>query len=252
MTLRYPMKTIRIPLLSLLVILSGMAGSLQAQSLEETFLKGNIAYGNGDLDSAEKAYRLVLESVQSAEVHYNLGNTLAQKGEWSEAAFHFMQAYSLDPNMESAQANLMLAANRMGLGKDYPDLPTPAKFMSERQWTTTAAALFWVALILFFHGDFIRYKLPLHKTLGTISLLLMAVAVTGIIQHKLFRDWAVVSTSLASLRVAPTEQSPGESVLIEGDPIRILGEQKGFFHVMTSAGDEGFILREEVYSVSKD
>ena len=80
----------------------------------------------------------------------------------------------------------------------------------------------------------------------------MLVAVTGIIQHKLFKDWAVVSTSLASLRVAPTEQSPGESVLIEGDPIRILGVQKGFFHVMTSAGDEGFILREEVYSVSKD
>jgi hypothetical protein len=38
-------------------------------------------------------------------------------------------------------------------------------------------------------------------------------------------------------------------VLIEGDPIRIIGEQKGFFHVMTSSGSEGFIMPKEVYTL---
>lgn len=231
------------------LILLSAAG---AQSLEETFLKGNIAYGNEAYAEAEQAYRTVLDQVQSAEVHYNLGNALAQQGEWSEAAFHYMHAYALNPHMEAARANLMLAANRMGLASHYPDLALPAKYLSQRQWTTAAAVFFWVALILFFHGDFIRYRLPFSKTLGTLAILVTLVCITGIIQHKLFKDWAVVSSSLVSLRVAPTEQSPGESVLIEGDPIRILGEQKGFFHVMTASGDEGFILQKEVYNLPRD
>ncbi len=227
-------------------------GPVLGQSMEETFLKGNIAYGNGEYEGAEEAYRTVLDQIQSAEVHYNLGNTLAQQGEWSEAAFHYMHAYALNPHMEAARANLMLAANRMRLASQYPDLPKPAKYLSQRQWTTMAAVFFWIALILFFHGDFIRYKLPFSKTLGTIAVLMTVVCIAGIIQHKLFKDWAVVSSSLVSLRVAPTEQSPGESVLIEGDPIRILGEQKGFFHVMTASGDEGFILQKEVYNLPRD
>ena len=80
----------------------------------------------------------------------------------------------------------------------------------------------------------------------------MVVAGVGIVQHKLFKDWAVVSSSLVALRVAPTERSPGEEVLIEGDPIRIIGEQKGFFRVMTVSGAEGYILEEEVYSTGND
>jgi len=223
-----------------------------AQSLEETFLKGNIAYGNGAYEEAETAYRSVLDQVQSAEVHYNLGNALAQQGEWSEAAFHYMHAYALNPHLEASRANLMLAANRMGLASQYPDLAPPAKWLSQRQWTMLAAVFFWAALVLFFHGDFIRYRLPLSRTLGTLSVALIIVSVTGIVQHKLFKDWGVVSSSLVTLRVAPAEQSPGESVLIEGDPIRILGEQKGFFHVMTASGNEGFILQKEVYNLPRD
>lgn len=222
---------------------------LWSQSPQESFLKGNIAYGNGDYVGAAVAYREVLETVQSAEVHYNLGNTLAQMNQWSEAAFHYMKAYSMNPNMEAAQANLLLAANKMGLASDYPNLARPAKYLSERQWSVIAAISFWIALILFFHGDFVRFRIPLNKSFGLLSVLVFIVSVVAIMEHKLFKEWGVVSSSLVSLRVAPTDQSPGESVLIEGDPIRIIGEQKGFFHVMTSSGAEGFVLPKEVYSL---
>jgi tetratricopeptide (TPR) repeat protein len=222
------------------------------QSIEESFLKGNIAYGNGDFEGAETAYREVLDSVRSAEVHYNLGNTLAQQNEWSEAAFHYMRAYALNPNLEAAQKNLVLAADRMGLAEAYPKLATPGNLLSERQWITAAAILFWLALIFFFHRDFVRFRIPLSKSLGTLCVLSIIICAVSIVQHKLFKEWAVVSSSLVSLRVAPTEQSPGESVLIKGDPIRIIGEQKGFFHVMTASGDEGFILEDEAFSLGND
>ena len=220
---------------------------LSAQSPQESFMKGNLAYGNGDFVAAEQAYREVLSTVQSSEVHYNLGNALAQQNQWSEAAFHYMKAYSLNPNMEAAQANLLLAANRMGLAADYPKLGGPAKYLSERSWAVVAAVAFWLALLFFFHRDFVRFRIPLNKTLGFISVLAFVVSIVAILEHKLFKEWGVVSSALVPLRVAPTDQSPGESVLIEGDPIRIIGEQKGFFHVMTASGAEGFILPQEVY-----
>ncbi|MGA1204420.1 MAG: tetratricopeptide repeat protein [Opitutales bacterium] len=234
------------------LLLVTLIGTAQAQSLQEVFLKGNIAYGNGDYREAERFYRQVLQEARSPEIHYNLGNALAQQGQWSEAAFHYMKAYSLNPNMESARDNLRLAANRMGLESDYPDLAWPARWFSGREYTTFAAIFFWGALIFLFHGDFIRYRIPFSKALGTVCILVTLVSIAGAIQHKLFRDWAIVSSSVVSLRVAPTESSPGESVLIKGDPVRILGEQKGFFHVITSSGSEGFILPEEAYQLGKD
>ncbi|HSH09132.1 MAG TPA: tetratricopeptide repeat protein [Oceanipulchritudo sp.] len=237
---------------SVLLLMGLLSLTLGAQSPQETFLKGNIAYGNGNYPEAVEAYREVLKDVRSPEVHYNLGNALAQQNKWSEAAFHYMKAYSLNPNFEAARANLLLAADRMGLAADYPHLASPARLLSERQWTTLAAITFWLALIFFFHGDFIRFRIPLSKTLGTLTALVFLTSLIAIMQHKLFKEWAVVSSSLVSLRVAPTEQSPGESVLVQGDPIRIIGEQKGFYHVMTTSGAEGFILHSEVYSLSND
>jgi len=215
-------------------------------------MRGNIAYGNQEFAKAEEAYRQVLKLGRSAEVHYNLGNCLAQQNKWSEAAYHFMRAYSLKPTFEPARANLLLAAQKMGLEKDYPKLGAPANLLSESKWTIIAAAAFWFALIFFFHRDFVSFKIPFGKTLGGISSLLMVISIFAVIQHQLFKDWAVIASPVVSLRVAPADQSPGESVLIKGDPIRILGEQAGFYHVMTAAGDEGFILQSEIHPVTQD
>jgi hypothetical protein len=159
-----------------------------------------------------------------------------------------MRAYSMNPNLEAARANLLLAADRMGLASEYPQLARPARYLSERQWSIIAAISFWIALILFFHGDFVKFRIPLSRTFGFLGVLVFLTSIVAIMEHKLFKEWGVVATSLVSLRLAPTDQSPGDSVLIEGDPIRIIGEQKGFFHVMTSSGTEGFILPKEVYT----
>ena len=219
---------------------------------EEIFMRGNIAYGNGAFVEAEQAYRQVLGKGRSAEVHYNLGNSLAQQNKWSEAAFHYMKAYSLKPNFEPAQANLLLAAEKMGLENDYPSLSSPANLISETRWTFVAAVSFWLALIFFFHRDFIPFTLPFSKSFGILSILCLMTAIFAIMQHELFKDWAVVSSPLVSLRVAPADQSPGESVLIKGDPIRIIGEQAGFYHVMTAGGDEGYILAGEIHLPPED
>lgn len=241
-------------LLVLCSLILTLAGPLRAaeSSPEELFMQGNIAYGNGAFAEAEAAYREVLKRGRSAEVHYNLGNALAQQQRWSEASFHYMKAYSLNPNFEPARANLLLAASRMNLSKEFPQLSTPASLFSQAKWTMIAAIAFWIALIFFFYRDFVSFTIPLSKSIGTLGVLVFLVSLVAIIQHQLFQDWSVVSSPVVSLRVAPTETSPGDSVLIEGDPIRVLGEQAGFYHVMTSAGDEGYILLNEIHPIGND
>jgi hypothetical protein len=235
-----------------LFLSTGVSLLAEEPSPEELFIKGNIAYGNGAFAEAEAAYRQVLTKGRSAEVHYNLGNALAQQQRWSEASFHYMKAYSLNPNFEPARANLLLAASKMNLANEFPQLSNPAKQFSQAKWTMIAAIAFWVALIFFFYRDFVSFTIPFSKTIGTAGVLAFLVSVIAIIQHQLFQDWSVVSSPLVSLRVAPTESSPGDSVLIEGDPIRVLGEQAGFYHVMTSAGDEGYILLNEIHPIGND
>ncbi|NDV61298.1 tetratricopeptide repeat protein [Puniceicoccales bacterium CK1056] len=240
-------------LLFVLTLWMVLISSLSAeQSANELFISGNIAYGNGSFVEAEQAYRQVLEVGRSAEVHFNLGNALAQQGKWSEASFHYMKAYSLNPNFEPARANLLLAASKMNLANEFPQLSNPARLLSQSGWTLVAAIAFWAALILFFYRDFVSFTIPLARSIGVISLICLLVSAVAIVQHQLFKDWSVVSSPIVSLRVAPTDASPGDSILIEGDPIRVLGEQAGFYHVMTSAGDEGYILLDEIHPIGND
>lgn len=222
------------------------------QDANELFISGNIAYGNGKFVEAENAYRQVLTMGRSAEVHFNLGNALAQQGKWSEASFHYMKAYSLNPNFEPARANLLLAASKMNLANEFPQLSRPARLLSQANWTMVAAIAFWVALIAFFYKDFVSFTIPFARTIGVAGILALIVSIIAIAQHQFFKDWSVVSSPVVSLRVAPAETSPGDSVLIEGDPIRVLGEQAGFYHVMTSSGDEGYILLNEIHPIGND
>lgn len=242
----------RFALLAFFLTLSPFAKAAPALSAEEHFMAGNIAYGNKAYGDAEAAYRAVLAIGQSPELHYNLGNALAQQGKWSEAAFHFMRAYALNPGFEPAQANLLLAANQLGLSADYPALGSPASLLSQSGWTLVASIGLWIAIIAFFHGDFFSFRVPFSKAIGISAIGLLCLSGFSILQHQLFRDWNVIATPMAPLRVAPTEGSPGDTLLIKGDPIRILGEQAGFFHVMTASGDEGFVLSGEIYADRKD
>lgn len=221
-------------------------------AVEEIFIRGNIAYGNAAYAQAEESYRQVLKSAQSSEVHYNLGNALAQQDKWSEAAYHYLRAYSLDPNSESTQANLLLAAERLGLDSGYPRLHSPANLMPEYLWVLIASVAFWSAIILFFQRDLLNLEMPLRKTTSLLAFVVFLIGGLAALQHSLFDEWTVVSLPEVSLRVAPAEQSPGDATLVEGDPIRLLARQNGFFHVMNAMGEEGFLMKEEVYLPGND
>jgi tetratricopeptide (TPR) repeat protein len=240
-------------LAALLCVIGLASASTQAQpATEDQFLEGNLAYANGDFAKAEAVFRTVLESGQSAEVHFNLGNALARQNKWTEAAFHFLEAEGLDPHFEPARGNLLLAARTLGLETPYPRLPAPANLMGLPAWTYFAAGAFWVTLFLLLHRRLVFFELPLARTLTTLSLLLLLFSLFALYQHTRFMQWAVVAQPEAILKIAPTADSPGEAALAMGQPVRILDAEKGFARLLTPAGDEGFLPLEQLHSRNKD
>lgn len=242
-------------LVTVSVLLSGFTVLLHAQESTsgEHFMRGNIAYGNDAFAEAEAAYRKILEGgTQSAEIHYNLGNALARQEQWSKAAFHYLKAYALGPNVEPVRGNLLLAARELGFQEGFPTLPSPAGLLPQDQWTMAAAVTFWIALFLFFHARLIPRRIPLARLFALLASAAFFIALTAVLQHQHFRQWALVAAPSVSLRVAPTELSPGESLLTEGAPVRVLSTRDGFLRVSTPDGSEGFIRQTEIHSLHGD
>ena len=77
----------------------------------------------GDHQTAETIYRrLLIESPDSAELHYNHGNSLARLGRNEDAEAAYRAALSRDPDSSAAMANLANLLARSGRDREADDL----------------------------------------------------------------------------------------------------------------------------------
>ena len=81
---------------------------------EDLVADGNRLYQEGDFVGAAARYEAVLESgLESATLHYNLGNARYRMGETGLAALGYERALRLDPRHDDARANLALVNRRL-------------------------------------------------------------------------------------------------------------------------------------------
>lgn len=90
--------------ITIITILLCCAGVLGAQSAHKQLRKGDREYKGNDLSAAEDAYRRALESENSSQGSYNLGNTIYKQGRYSEAIKHYEKAAE-DSRVPEAKAN---------------------------------------------------------------------------------------------------------------------------------------------------
>lgn len=93
------------------------AASLSAQAPPaptQLFQEGNRLYQQGDFEGAAAQYEAVLEAgLESAALHYNLGNAHFRLGRLADAVVAYERAARLDPGNDDARANLALVAERL-------------------------------------------------------------------------------------------------------------------------------------------
>jgi tetratricopeptide (TPR) repeat protein len=247
MNFRNPIFTTGMVLLLTVLSLKTQASEGESYSPQEDFLRGNIAYGNEDYVGAIEAYRAALQKSESAPLHYNLGNALAQTQDWPQAAWHFLKAASLDPALDDARANLLLASTRLQGEPGFPLLAEPANLLPPQAWIWILAIAGWALVLCLFHRQLLPRSLPLARTLALISLLIGLLSGTALYQHHQYQGWGLILTEEeVPLRLAPTSESPSEISLFPGAPVRLIEAGTDFHRVVTTEGAQGFVGIEEV------
>ena len=80
----------------------------------DLYQEGNRLYQEGDFEGAAAQYEAVLAaSMESAALHYNLGNAHFRLGRLADAVVAYERAARLDPGADDARANLALVAERL-------------------------------------------------------------------------------------------------------------------------------------------
>lgn len=223
--------------------------SASSSDPHELFYAGNIAFANSDYAKAEQAYRAALQSVESAELHFNLANALARQEHHSIAALHLLRAHTLAPRMDAINGNLLFLQSRIATNTPFPLLSAPANLLPKRYWVWLAAALFWLAIALICHRRLVPMRSRLLGFTGYILLLVFCLSLFAIWQHHRFLDFGMVIQNDVPLRVAPTTASPGLEQLPIGQPGRHVETINGFQRVQLPNGAEGFLALSEFSSI---
>lgn len=222
---------------------------------EEAYLQGNELYQNGQFGPAVEAYRSVLGAgMESATLHYNLGNAHFQSGELGQAILSWERALDRDPGLADARSNLQLA--RSLTVDDVEPLPTFWLVSAWRWWVellprvlllaglAAGWLLLWsgVAGRILARGEGVRRLSTLAMPVGGVLVLILGVNVAvrefGVGQA----SRGVILAEAVPVRSAPTEDDNLTLFEIhEGTVVRIDQRTDAWAEVVLEDGKVGWV-----------
>lgn len=220
---------------------------VSAQSPEEWFQRGNLAYAEGNYEEAISAYESALDRAHSAALHNNLGNAYAQLGRAGPAVLHYERALAMEPGKAEAVFGLQRMRDRAGLTEPERSLLWGlAQHFHVDTWAWFSAFVFWLggALIA------LPYLVPnlgksLPFTVAVICLLAFSTGVLGLLGYHGRGHEGVILTAEATLRVAPASQSPAAGEVREGLTAQYVDQRNGFYLVRLPDGQSGWLKASE-------
>lgn len=234
-----------------------------AAQQEEAYLRGNEFYREGQFEQAVEAYRSVLGAgVESAALHYNLGNALFKAGELGPAILSWERALALDPGLADARSNLALA--RTLTVDDIEPLPTFWLVSAWRWWVEVlpravllgALALGWFLVWGGLAGRILARSEGVRRA-GTLAILTGAVMVVVLGVNVAVREFGVgevrrgvIMVDAVPVRSAPTEDDNLTVFEIhEGTAVRIDQRTDSWAEVVLDDGKVGWVPTEALEEV---
>lgn len=234
-----------------------------ATAQDEVYLQGHELYQAGQFTEAAEAYRSVLGAgVESATLHYNLGNAYFQSGELGPAILSWERALDRDPGLADARSNLALA--RSLTVDDVEPLPTFWLVSAWRWWVELlpravllgAAALGWLLLWGGVAGRILARGERVRR-LGTLAMLAGAALVVVLGVNVAVREFGVgqVSRGVILAEAVPVRSAPTEDdnltlfEIHEGTVVRIDQRTDSWAEVVLEDGKVGWVpagVMEEV------
>lgn len=230
------------------------ANTSASLSAEELWNSANAAYNEGNFEKAATEYeQILLQSLHSAALYYNLANAYFKQGELGKALLNYNRASRIAPSDEDIRHNQEYAEK---MTKDSIE-KLPEFFLSTwlRQvrgamsctaWTILSLVMLVVALTM---G--LVYLLSQRMSLRKVGFYTMAIAALLFVVSSAFalsqrnmlinRTEAIVMSSAASVKSSPDRSATELFVLHEGTKVSIGETIDGWAEVRIADGRKGWI-----------
>jgi len=216
------------------------------------FESANRLYEQGRFDHAIAAYeRLLEEGAVSPALYFNLGNAYFKSGRIGRAIAAYRMAEQLSPRDPDIRANLQFARNQV---------QSPSFIISKvtrwfgtitlNEWTTAAAAVFWVFFALLAVGEVKPALKQRTRTyiwfVGGAFVILAASVVLACIAQRAADRIAVVIEPEVAVRQGPLDDALTAFVVHDGAELDVLDQKDNWLQVAVGPRRIGWVKRASV------
>ena len=235
--------------LLLLVVNFTVFQTVAATDAETSFDSANRLYEQGKFAEAAAAYDQLRQAGRiSPALYFNLGNACFKSGQIGHAVAAYRQAEKLTPRDPDIRANLQFAQNQV----QGPTLR--ARFwqrglgsLSLNEWTTLAALALWVTFGLLIARQIkpaLTDSLRVWTWLAGSTLLALGVCLALAFTQHPTRHTAIVTTSEATVRNGPFDESPAAFTARDGAELRVLDQKNDWLQVTDGTRRIGWLKRD--------
>jgi hypothetical protein len=244
-------------------------GPLRAQTATsapdppQLMAEGNRAYTDGDMDRALALYLQARDAGgDAAELHYNLGNTHARRGELGEAVASYLRALRRDPRDRDARANLAWVRGHIRdlelTGTKLPPVVAQVhaalRALTLDGWSLVVLLLVWVLCALVAWGwwrgaigDGLRRVL-----LANVAVLVIAGGAAGWRYYdERVRNVGVVTAPEVPVRSGPADSFPVVFEVHDGLTVVLRGAREGWQRISLGGDWVGWVPRDAVTAVRR-
>ena len=104
-----------------ILYLALLFSNLIASNADSLFVRGNYYFDNEKYVQAARSYERLLNSVEHADLYYNLGNSYYRMGEVGHAVWAYEKGLQFEPRNRDIKHNLEITNTRVKDRIDFPD-----------------------------------------------------------------------------------------------------------------------------------
>ncbi|HEY5653829.1 MAG TPA: tetratricopeptide repeat protein [Pontiella sp.] len=187
-----------------LILIALITPIISASAFEETYLRAQNAYDNGNYAEAVVLYQdLIRDGLTNMELHYNLANAAFKDGDLPLAVRHYRLAWYQAPRDPDIQANLHFALNAAGAIEPTSSLQERfLKSLSNDEWSAMALGSYLLLALILTLSLLIRTASPVLLKLSLLPTALLILSFAGIRGwSRLERspEWVVVKAEATAL-----------------------------------------------------
>ncbi len=212
------------------------------------FVAAENAYKDGEFAKAIDNYETVLKTGKaSGNIYYNLGNAYFKDGKLGRAILSYRRALNLLPRDSDLRYNYQYALSKASISQSVNEgflekiLEKHIEFYSLDEMMVVITLVFVAMIFLSLFAVYKRWdktrNFQIFAVLGIIFLIYVMGAVIKIDQEK---NCAIMTTS-GSAFYEPTEKATAYFSLLEGDEVKLLSKEAGWYKIKGPDGKLGWV-----------